>query len=80
MKSAKISELKNHLSRFLAYVRRGGSVRVFDRETPVADLVPCRSPTAVGDVEGTLAGLERDGLVRRATHRLPDDLLRRRLA
>ena len=79
MKKAKISELKNNLSRFLAYVRRGGVVRVFDRDIPVADLVPC-SPAGNGeDAKGTLAALERAGLLRRASRRLPPEFLERRL-
>ena len=79
MKSAKISELKNGLSRFLAYVRRGGTVRVYDRDVPVADLVPCRPASTNGDTDATLAALERDGILRRATQSLPRDFLSRRL-
>jgi len=79
MKSAKISELKNNLSRLLAYVRRGGTVRVFDRDRPVADLVPCRPPASAGDAESMLVILERDGVVRRGSKPLPADFLRRRL-
>ncbi len=79
MKTAKISELKNNLSRFLAYVRRGGTVRVFDRDVPVADLTPCHCSTTDASGEEALAALERDGLLLRATTNLPDDFLRRRL-
>ena len=57
MKSAKIAELKNNLSRLLAYVRRGGTVRVFDRDKPVADISPCRPPSSSDDAEAWLAGL-----------------------
>jgi antitoxin (DNA-binding transcriptional repressor) of toxin-antitoxin stability system len=79
MKNAKISELKNNLSRFLAYVRRGGTVRVFDRDQPIADLTPC-AVTSVDDIgEVTLAALERDGLIRRGKGKLPADFLTRRL-
>ncbi len=79
MKSAKISELKNNLSRFLAYVRRGGTVRVFDRDTPVADLKPCLpTPTDEGS-DQALCELERTGLLRRGSKKLPADLLSRRL-
>ena len=79
MKSAKISELKNGLSRFLAYVRRGSTVRVYDRDEPVADLVPCRPADTGNDAAAELAALERDGLLRRASQQLPPDLLSRRL-
>jgi prevent-host-death family protein len=40
MKRAKVSELKAHLSGFLAAVRQGESVIVTDRRTPIAVLVP----------------------------------------
>lgn len=81
MKSAKISELKNNLSRFLAYVRRGGTVRVFDRDIPIADLTPCAAAPAADtttDDEALLQSLERDGIVVRGSGKLPDDFLRRK--
>ena len=40
MKSAKVSELKARLSAYLAEVRSGGTVIVYDRATPIARLVP----------------------------------------
>jgi prevent-host-death family protein len=40
MKHAKVSELKAHLSAYLAHVRQGNTVVVTDRRTPVARLVP----------------------------------------
>ena len=40
MKSAKVSELKAKLSAYLADVRRGDSVVVYDRHTPIAHLIP----------------------------------------
>jgi prevent-host-death family protein len=42
---AGIAELKSKLSEYLRVVRRGGTVTVFDRDTPVARLVPIESPT-----------------------------------
>jgi prevent-host-death family protein len=47
MKSVKIAELKAKLSKHLRDVRRGHSVTVVDRETPIATLVPYSS-----DAEG----------------------------
>jgi len=47
MKSVKIAELKAKLSEHLREVRRGRSVIVVDRETPIARLVPYSS-----DAEG----------------------------
>lgn len=40
MKRAMVSDLKAHLSAYLAEVRRGESVVVCDRNTPIARLVP----------------------------------------
>ena len=40
MRQAKIADLKNNLSRYLAHVRDGGEVMVLDRDTPVARIVP----------------------------------------
>jgi prevent-host-death family protein len=40
MKTTNVSELKAKLSAFLAEVRRGGTVLVYDRSTPIARLVP----------------------------------------
>ena len=42
--SATISELKTKLSAYLADVRRGGTVIVHDRQTPIARLVPLADP------------------------------------
>ncbi len=40
MKSVRIAELKSRLSEHLRQVRRGSSITVLDRDTPVARLVP----------------------------------------
>lgn len=40
MKNAKVSELKAHLSAYLARVRKGETVVVCERSTPIARLVP----------------------------------------
>jgi prevent-host-death family protein len=40
MKTTNVSELKAKLSAYLAEVRRGGTVLVYDRSTPIARLVP----------------------------------------
>ena len=69
MQRAKIGEMKNQLSRYLDHVRGGGEVLVFDRDRPIARLVPVSrpgGPAATGD-EARLASLERRGLVRRAS-------------
>lgn len=78
MKEAKISEVKNQLSRYLALVRRGEVVRILDRDVPVAQIVPITSATP-GRSVGTeaLAELERKGLVRRGSGKVPREILDR---
>lgn len=65
MRQVKISEAKAQLSKHLEFVRRGGHVRIFDRDVPVADLVPIAASTTAGDDEALLADMERRGVVRR---------------
>jgi antitoxin (DNA-binding transcriptional repressor) of toxin-antitoxin stability system len=46
MKKANIAEFKARLSSYLRFVRRGEKVVVYDRDTPIADVVPHDSDTA----------------------------------
>lgn len=63
--------MKNRLSRYLDHVRDGGEVLVFDRNRPIARLVPVSRPVgpaaARAHDEVRLASLERRGLVRRGS-------------
>lgn len=45
MKQVRFAELKAHLSEYLRAVRRGETVAVLDRDTPVAHIVPVRHRT-----------------------------------
>jgi antitoxin (DNA-binding transcriptional repressor) of toxin-antitoxin stability system len=67
VKQAKISELKNQLSRYLDLVRGGETVQVLDRDEPIAQIVPipARTPAAAAEDEARLAELERCGILRR---------------
>ncbi len=47
MKQVRIAELKARLSEYLRMVRRGESVAVLDRDTPIAQLVPLRNRVAL---------------------------------
>ena len=70
MKKAKIAELRNGLSRYLDHVRAGGSIVVYDRDTPIAEIVPLkRSKTrSKKDLdEERLQRLEAKGAIRRGT-------------
>jgi prevent-host-death family protein len=78
MKEAKISEIKNRLSRYLALVRRGEVVRILDRNVPIAQIVPIATPAGEAPVGAeVLADLERKGLIRRGSAEIPREILDR---
>jgi antitoxin (DNA-binding transcriptional repressor) of toxin-antitoxin stability system len=76
VKEAKISELKDQLSRYLALVRQGEVIRILDRDVPIAQIVPITT-AAEGRAVGSeaLLDLERKGLIRRGTGRIPREIL-----
>lgn len=47
MRQVGIAELKSRLSEYLRAVRRGETISVVDRETPVAQIVPIRQKSAL---------------------------------
>ena len=47
MKQVRIAELKARLSEYLHEVRRGATISVLDRQTPVAQIVPVRDRPAL---------------------------------
>jgi prevent-host-death family protein len=80
VKRVKIAELKNNLSRYLEHVKAGGSVLVFERDRPVARIVPLSDAgrRAAGGDDERLARLERRGVIRRGSGGLPEWFGRRR--
>jgi antitoxin (DNA-binding transcriptional repressor) of toxin-antitoxin stability system len=46
MRKIGIAELKAHLSAHLRAIRKGQTLTVIDRDTPIATIVPYREPTA----------------------------------
>lgn len=76
MKKATVAHVKNNLSRYLAYVRRGGRVIIFNRDTPVAELIPPPAPVsqAADSLTHHLGRLEREGVLRRGTGKAPAEL------
>ena len=76
MEKATVSKLKNNLSRYLAYVRKGGRVLIFKRDAPIAELVPVEASRSSDEaVDRHLERLEREGLIVRGTGELPGELL-----
>jgi prevent-host-death family protein len=77
VESAGIAELKAKLSEYLSRVRAGEEVLVTDRGKPVARLVPVREGAGPGDEaeKARLLAMEREGLLRLGSGRLPDGFL-----
>ena len=69
MKTAKVSELKASISKYLSKVKAGEEVIVTDRGKPVAKIIPLKR----GDIEipAHLLTLEKAGLLRIGTGNLP---------
>jgi prevent-host-death family protein len=66
MAAAKLSDVKNDLSRYVARARRGERIRILVRGVPVAEIVPIESSReSDGDEEARLGDLERRGVIRR---------------
>jgi prevent-host-death family protein len=61
MKNARISELRDKLSEYLARVRKGETVIVYDRNTPIARIDPIAP--AADDVPEMLLDAYRRGIV-----------------
>ena len=65
MKKAKVGELRNGLSRYLAHVKAGGTVVVFERDRAVAHIVPVTGVERRSRDAARLDRLERKGVLRR---------------
>lgn len=76
MKQATISYTKNNLSRLLELVKRGETVTILDRKTPIAQITPL-PPPGKDEMERRLDELERKGLIRRGSREpMPDWILK----
>ncbi len=64
MRKANIAELKNHLSEFLVLVKKGETVRVFERNTPIAEITPIEK-FLYNEEEVYLQQLETKGMISR---------------
>ncbi|MCC7040201.1 MAG: type II toxin-antitoxin system Phd/YefM family antitoxin [Burkholderiales bacterium] len=74
MKTATLSEVKHRLSEFLQRVRRGETVMILDRETPIARIEPVAATLAGGDERW--GELERAGVLRRPARTPTGSILR----
>jgi prevent-host-death family protein len=73
MKTAAVSELKARLSEYLNQVKAGMEVLITDRGKPVARLVPISRSK---DFEESLTRMEKQGLIRLGSGKLPKDFWR----
>jgi prevent-host-death family protein len=71
MKKANVAELKNRLSYNLKKVKRGETVLVMERSTPIARIVPAVPPSQMssGETDAWLKRLEVDGVLRLGTRK-----------
>jgi len=72
MKRVNVAAMKSRLSQYLAYVRKGGAIRIYDRDQPVADLIPLdeRHQGSRGALESVIDVHVRNGVVDRGSGRL----------
>ena len=75
MTTASVTEAKNNLSKLLKKVKHGESVLILDRNVPVARLEPLPPGSTDAD-EAQLIELERRGLLKRGTGKLPKDFFK----
>jgi prevent-host-death family protein len=75
VKVAKLSDVKNELSRYVELVRKGGRVRILVSGVPAADIVPIDEASA--DWTPDLVALERSGTIRRGKAGVARELLKR---
>lgn len=78
MLTASVTEAKNNLSKLLKKVKHGESVLILDRNVPVARLEPLAPGSTEAD-EARLLDLERRGLLKRGTGKLPKNFWTRPL-
>jgi prevent-host-death family protein len=68
MKTTAVADLKSRLSSYLRMVKSGEEILVTERDVPVAKIVPI---SEAGSQPESLRDLERRGLVRLGTGKLP---------
>ena len=79
MKKVDIAELKKNLTRYLERVKRGESILLFDRNQPIAQIIPVqKTQRSAGANDGRIARLERKGLIRRGNGESGRWLIKRR--
>ena len=70
MRTAKIGVLKNQLSAYLRHVRNGEEVVIYDRNVPVAKMVPVDSPDPGVNTDLHLTGLTEEEALLASTRKM----------
>lgn len=78
MKTANVGTLRNNLSKYLELVRKGETIEILDRKTPVARLIPIQPSMKPGKdgVSPWMRQLAKEGKVRLATARFDPDFFK----
>lgn len=79
MKKTNIAGLRNSLSRFIEYAKKGDEVLILDRQRPVAKLVGISSSYEGMSDQEYLSKLEQEGVIRRGPGKLSSNFLTRKL-
>jgi prevent-host-death family protein len=75
MKTANVGTLRNNLSKYLDLVRKGETIEILDRKTPIARLTPIAPSMKPGKdgISPWMRQLAKEGKVRLGTGKLPPD-------
>ena len=79
MKTANVGTLRNNLSKYLDLVRKGETIEILDRKTPIARLTPIAPSMKPGKdgISPWMRQLAKEGKVKLGTARLDPELLKR---
>lgn len=79
MKTANVGTLRNNLSKYLALVRKGETVEILDRKTPIARLTPIEPSMkpGKGSLSPWIQQMIREGKIRPGTGNFDPELLKR---
>jgi prevent-host-death family protein len=70
MRTAKIGVLKNQLSAYLRHVRNGEEVVIYDRNVPIAKMVPVDSPDPELNTDAQMIGLTEEESLLASTRKM----------
>ncbi len=75
MRKANIAELKNQLSEFLVIVKKGETIRVYERNTPVAEIIPIKNLYPEEEA-AWLLDLEKKGVLKQGERKITPEAVK----